>query len=282
MLSVRSFLASVDIGIAHEVKQPGDDQLGVLVDWIRSISISGPIGLVLFYLMQVVAIIGCFPCSSTFDYSAGALFGFLPGLVMVVLGKGTAAVLTFKLVRGVSSSPIGRWVQNRAARRGADGSRWATTTARLHESVQQGGVRFCILLRLSPLPSWVASYVLSLTGVPFPVYAASMIGMAPPLVANVYQGFAAASIAGSWGGTGGRHGRRDGTGLLLLAAFQWLMGLVLAQQMAKLALQAGPEPESHTSSPELLGPGLDDQDAQESMAPNFLGCSSPNSQEGMA
>merc|ERR1711924_285506 len=115
-------------------------------------------------------------------------------------------------------------------------TRWAATTARLHEGVNQGGLRFCILLRLSPLPSWVANYVLPLTGVTFPVFMASTIGMAPPIIANVHQGFAAASIACSLSGHETCFGRHGSMGLVAITTCQWLMGLVLAQQMARFAL----------------------------------------------
>jgi uncharacterized membrane protein YdjX (TVP38/TMEM64 family) len=187
--------------------------------------------------MQVSAIIACVPCSATFDYTAGAAFGFFPGIVMVILSKGTAAILSFLFVTTLSNSPVGCWVQQRA-RSGSGDSRWAMTTKHLQESVKQGGLRFCILLRLSPLPSWVANYVLPLTGVTFPVYLISTIGMAPPLLANVYQGYAAASIACALHGQEGCWGKHCSMVLVVLTTCQWLMGLVLAQQMAKFAIDA--------------------------------------------
>eukprot|EP00427_Karlodinium_veneficum_P016444 CAMPEP_0169143064 /NCGR_PEP_ID=MMETSP1015-20121227/45358_1 /TAXON_ID=342587 /ORGANISM="Karlodinium micrum, Strain CCMP2283" /LENGTH=123 /DNA_ID=CAMNT_0009209921 /DNA_START=188 /DNA_END=556 /DNA_ORIENTATION=- len=123
--------------------------------------------------MHVMAVTACVPCSSTFDYTAGALFGLLPGVGLTMIGKTTAALLTYSLVTSLSKSPIGCWIQQRA-RGGRQGSRWAAHAARLHQGVRQGGCMFCIL-----------------AGVPFSVYApASIMGMLPPTAANVYQGFA--------------------------------------------------------------------------------------------
>lgn len=251
-LSILAFavksLAFSFMRVASDPKQQVEDETAamLLVDWIRNTR--GPVGYFFFFVMQVSAIVACVPCSSTFDYTAGAAFGFWPGVGMVMLSKGAAAVISFFLMRSLKKGPIGRWAQQRARGGGGEGA-LVSTTARLHEGVKQGGLRFCILLRLSPMPSWIANYMLSLTGVAFPLYAASMIGMTPPLVANVYQGFAAAGIACSLSGKDGcTFGRRDGMGLVVLTSCQWLMGLVLAQQMAKFALEARRRSESESST----------------------------------
>lgn len=216
----------------------GGNFVAFVSSWVGNLS--GPAGVLVLVITQVVFIIACVPCCCSFDYTAGAVFGIIPGMTIAMVGKGCAAMLTFALVRSLSKDKVECWVQGRA-RQGGERNRWATMAARLHEGVKNGGFGFCIILRLSPLPSWVANYVLPLAGVPFPTYLlASMIGMVLPLLANVYQGAAAASIAASISGRGGR-GRRDSIGLIALAACQWLMGVVLAQRMAKYASSASRE-----------------------------------------
>merc|ERR1712137_131743 len=144
------------------------------------------------------------------------------------------------LVHKLKSGPLGEWVQQRA-RGGRQGSRFAATALRLHDGVKQGGFRFCLILRLSPLPSWVANYVLPLSGVPLHVYIpTSLLGILPPLCANVYQGMAAASLVSSLSGGDG-HGGSSSMGLLTMVACQWLMGLVLAKETAQFATR-GDEP----------------------------------------
>ncbi|CAJ1461992.1 unnamed protein product [Effrenium voratum] len=57
---------------------------------------------------------------------------------------------------------------------------------------------------LSPIPSWVNNYALPLADVPLKIYLpATLLGMLPPLAANVYTGSCAASLAAVLDGSGG-------------------------------------------------------------------------------
>jgi len=59
----------------------------------------------------------------------------------------------------------------------------------IHENVGANPFKFAILLRLSPVPSWLNTYGLSLTSIPFPpFFFATFIGSVPTIVQNVYMG----------------------------------------------------------------------------------------------
>eukprot|EP00434_Breviolum_minutum_P022446 symbB.v1.2.019812.t1/scaffold1640.1/size107948/1 len=155
----------------------------------------GPLGPVPFMFTHLVAIVVCFPGTAAFELAAGAVFGFLPGVLAVAITKGAAAAVTFFLARR-----FGADLAQRAAGAIGDGS-W---TSRVQRGVQGNAFRFCLLARLSPIPSWVNNYALPLADVRFETFLpATLLGMLPPLAANVYSGACALSLASALTGGGG-------------------------------------------------------------------------------
>jgi len=209
-----------------------------------------PFGFVPFALGQVVAIICFCPFSSVFDYSAGALWGPIYGGLLVCCSKGGAAFLTFLLVRRFYDGRFGAWVRSKMSSQSQSSdskkgkSQLEDFVRKLKSSVAKGGIGFCIILRLSPLPSWVANYALPLAGVPFHVYATACVGMLPPLLANVYQGAAGRSMAAAVSGGPALESHPDarsgGVVTLVLATLQYSMGIVLAQRLAVYARKKDP------------------------------------------
>ncbi|CAL1143594.1 unnamed protein product [Cladocopium goreaui] len=188
----------------------------------------GPLGPAPFMLVHLAAIVVCFPGTAAFELAAGAVFGFLPGVLAVAITKGAAAAVTFFLARRFGVDAAG--TLQRALRAGpANLDSWS---ARLRRGVQGNAFRFCLLARLSPIPSWVNNYALPLADVPFETFLpATLLGMLPPLTANVYSGACALSLASAL--TGG--GTVDG-GSLVLGALSALSGAAILQQMASFAL----------------------------------------------
>mmetsp|Transcript_26733 Transcript_26733/g.61578 ORF Transcript_26733/g.61578 Transcript_26733/m.61578 type:complete len:318 (-) Transcript_26733:47-1000(-) len=224
---------------ASKGKQPGTVSLMRTLQYLAEI----PGGFVLFAIGQVVAITCFCPFASVFDYSAGALWGPVYGALLVCCGKGGAALLTFFLVRTFHDGRFGAWVRrglrSEPPPEGSHSNLAKDIAMRLQDGVAKGGLGFCIILRLSPLPSWVANYALPIAGVPFPVYASACIGMLPPLIANVYQGAATRSMVGAIAGSSAPSthpdARSGGMMTIVLATLQYSMGLVLAHRLAVLA-----------------------------------------------
>merc|ERR1719369_2554018 len=72
--------------------------------------------------------------------------------------------------------------------------------------IEGNGFIVCLLVRCSPVPAWLSNYALPLAGVPFMTYlSASVIGMLPPVLTNVYAGAAVAQLSSAISGnsTGG-------------------------------------------------------------------------------
>ncbi|CAK8994453.1 unnamed protein product [Durusdinium trenchii] len=131
----------------------------------------GPYGPAPFMLLHCAAIVACFPGTAAFELTAGAVFGFLPGVAVVAATKGAAAAVTFGIARRASNL-VPRGVLPTAA------GEWG---ARVRRGVQRDAFRFCLLARLSPIPSWVNNYALPLSDVPFQTFLpATLLGMIPP------------------------------------------------------------------------------------------------------
>ena len=66
----------------------------------------------------------------------------------------------------------------------------------MFEQIGADGQRFAMLLRLSPVPSWVANYGLALTPISYSTFVgATLIGQMPFIVNNVYTGSLVHSVA---------------------------------------------------------------------------------------
>jgi len=226
------FLSSAEGALAADLgKFSGLDSAPMAADlgeWIRG-DTSG-LGAVPFVAAHVLAIVLCFPGAAIFELTAGAVFGFLPGVVAVASAKGIAASVTFFIARAASEGPLGRWIQDRLD---GEGQGWAD---KLQRGVQRDAFKFSLLARLSPAPSWVSNYGLPLAGVPLGSFLpATLVGMLPPLASNVYSGAAAASLAAALGGGGVPS--LDWAGVLL-GALSALSGAAVVQQLAALALES--------------------------------------------
>lgn len=207
-----------------------------LGEWIRG-DTSG-LGAVPFIAVHIVAIILCFPGTAIFELTAGAVFGFLPGVIVVASAKGLAAAVTFFIARAVRDGPPGRWIQERLDQEGQEngGQSW---TEKLKRGVRRDAFRFCLLARLSPVPSWINNYALPLAGVSLSSFLpATFLGMLPPLASNVYSGSAAASVAAALSRGSGVEFDWIGVSLGILST---LSEAAIVQQLAAVALEEDSE-----------------------------------------
>jgi len=193
-------LAAVEDGkTTADVSTAGQAQASVAsqaAEWARKAG-GGTASIAVITVAEVVAILICLPGYSTIEYAAGALFGFFWGSVMIAAAKCVAALLAFALIRTLRDSAWGRSVQQRIQ----GNERGAGLSSRIQKGIETNGFRFCLLVRCSPLPAWLGNYALPLAGVPFHTYyLASVIGMVPPVITNVYAGAMAAAVAASLSG----------------------------------------------------------------------------------
>jgi len=177
--------------LAHDT-WPTSGELAIVAEEVVH-SVSTPWGIGMYGTAHLISIVACFPGTIAFEVTAGAIFGFLPGTLLVAAVKSTASLLTFTLVQSLGHLPVARWLQGHIRQMDSQDVQWA---ARLRVGIKRGGFRFCALARLSPIPSWVNNYILPITGVPLETYLpASIVGMLLPLATNVYGGATAASLA---------------------------------------------------------------------------------------
>lgn len=143
---------------------------------------SGPLAPVLFVCSYVVASVAFVP-ASMFTMAAGALFGLLPGVALVMAGALLGASACFAIARGAGR----RWIE---ARLGRD-----RRIAAIDRAVGARGFTIVLLLRLTPvIPFSPLNYGLGLTRVRFAHFLAGSVGMVPAVFMYVSAGAAAGEL----------------------------------------------------------------------------------------
>ncbi len=132
--------------------------------------------LCLFFAGCVVATGLCFPVAPIIGVSAGALFGFWPGLAVVLaastIGSTIACLLSRSLLRG--------WVWKQLAPR----------MARIERGFAAHGAAYLLALRFNPfIPYWLVNLALGLTAMRMRAYAPlTAIGLFPATFLYVQAG----------------------------------------------------------------------------------------------
>lgn len=155
-------------------RRPVAEAVVDLVTWIRG---AGAIGVLVFALVYVAAVVALLP-GSLLTLGAGFLYGPLVGTLLVSPVSVVAATAAFVLGRTAARD----WIAQRAA-----GMRRFDA---VDQAVGREGFKIVLLLRLSPLfPFTLMNYALGLTRVRLRDYVlASWIGMLPGTVLYVYLG----------------------------------------------------------------------------------------------
>lgn len=122
---------------------------------------------------------------SVFTLAAGAVFGLVQGLIVVVVGACTGAVLAFYLARALGRDGLHRLTGVRSDR--------------LDAQLAQRGFLTVLVARLVPVvPFTVVNYLAGVTALRMPVFlGATALGMLPATTAYVALG-AYGSEPGSW------------------------------------------------------------------------------------
>jgi len=149
--------------------------------WVRSI---GPAGYVVYTLAYVVACV-CFLPASPLTFGAGAIFGFVKGSIVVIVGATIGATVSFLLGRTLMRKKIEALTANNAKFRALD------------RAITREGARIVFLIRLAPVfPYAYINFAFGLTGVRLLSYVvATFFGIIPVTLAFVWISDTAARAA---------------------------------------------------------------------------------------
>lgn len=138
---------------------------------------AGAIGYVVYALVYAVSVVFFVP-GAILTLAAGALFGLVPGTLVVIAGATLGATMAFTLSRTVLRKRVEHFVEGNAKFRALD------------QAIAREGTKIVFLVRLSVLfPFTWINYAFGLTGVRFGTYVwTTLIGIAPATFAFVYIG----------------------------------------------------------------------------------------------
>ncbi len=154
--------------------------------WVRG---QGALGYVAYGVVYVMASLVPGGPAALLTVAGGAVFGVVPGTVVVSLSSTLAATLAYLLARTVFRSRV---------ERGLAGN---PRLLALSRAIERDGVKIVALVRLSPLfPFTVVNWAFGLTPVrPVAYVVTSWLAMLPGTVAYVYLGSAVGNVASGAG-----------------------------------------------------------------------------------
>lgn len=134
---------------------------------------------------------------SLFCIAAGALFGLLGGIGVVLLGATVARMVQYGLARRVLRARVQRYVHARPR------------LARVARAVLKSQLRLQLLIRLTPVSFTLSSYLFGSIGVGFGTYMMALVGTLPLHIVLVYLGVESAHVAEMGGRPAGEIGAQD-------------------------------------------------------------------------
>ena len=135
-----------------------------------------------FFLLCVVATAACFPAAPVLGLTGGALFGFWPGLAMVLVAMSIGSTIAFF----ESRYSLRHWVKRRFERR----------IEAIDRGIQTNGGLYLLTLRLNPVvPYWLVNLAMGLTAMrPRTYVPLTLAGLAPATFIYVTAGTKLATI----------------------------------------------------------------------------------------
>lgn len=153
--------------------------------WVASLGAWGPLAFIAGYSLAPVIFAPAF----LLTIAAGAIFGFVKGVLYVMIGATIGATLAFLTGRYLAR----HFVEGLLARE--------PRLALIDRAVERHGFRLVALLRMSPaVPFVLLNYALGLSRVRLLDYVAASIGMLPVVAVYVYSGKVAGDLASLAGG----------------------------------------------------------------------------------
>ena len=190
------------------------------VAWVESLGPWGPLAFIAGYAVAPVVLAPAF----LLTIAAGAIFGFVEGVVYVMIGATIGATLAFL---------TGRYL----ARQFVEGLLTREPRLRLIDrAVERQGFRLVLLLRMSPaVPYTLLNYALGLSRVRLTDYVTASIGMLPVVAAYVYSGKVAGDLAALAAGTAPPRGAVY-YGLVVLGLVSTVVVSVFVTRLARQAI----------------------------------------------
>ena len=144
---------------------------------IEKTASSGPVGYLGFILIYIVSTVMMLP-GSPLTFTAGALFGFWKGLILVSLSSTLGATCAFMVSRYLIRKSIEKRVLKKKKFQSID------------NEIDEQGWKIVILARLSPIiPFFLLNYALGITKIRFIHFIfASWVGMIPGTTVYVLMG----------------------------------------------------------------------------------------------
>jgi uncharacterized membrane protein YdjX (TVP38/TMEM64 family) len=159
-------------------------------DWLRSVQLYvqglGALGYVLYIAVYAICVVAFVP-ASILTLGAGAIFGYVGGTIVVVIGATIGASLAFLLGRTI--------MRKRIEKMAADSRKFRA----LDQAIAADGMKIVFLVRLAVVfPFTWVNYVFGLTAIPFWRYVvATFFGIIPATAAFVFASSAAANATTS-------------------------------------------------------------------------------------
>jgi uncharacterized membrane protein YdjX (TVP38/TMEM64 family) len=190
-----------------------------LEHWIAA---NGPLGWAVFVGL-VVVLTSVYVPDTIFALAAGVLFGVGGGTVLMAIAGVLTAHLNFGVSRLFLRDAVHRWLDR------------SPKLAAIERAINHEGLRFQLLLRLTPIHPVTVNYMLGATNTRYLTFLAGCVGLIPGLFVAVYFGDTAKHIAKASGQVGEStaiHAVPTIVGLLLAVGL-----LVYVTRLARRALR---------------------------------------------
>jgi uncharacterized membrane protein YdjX (TVP38/TMEM64 family) len=172
--------AAIGIAAVFALGREFAEALPQFTAWVRSLGPWGPLAFVAGYSVAPVVLAPAF----LLTIAAGAIFGFVQGVIYVMIGATIGSTLAFLTGRYFAR----HFVERLLAR--------DPRLVAIDRAVERHGFRLMVLLRLSPaVPYVLLNYALGLSRVRLVDYVGASIGMLPVVAAYVYSGKLAGDLA---------------------------------------------------------------------------------------
>lgn len=211
-------LCAVVIGLGLHFRTQVSSRIVEVENWIAGLGFWGPLVYVGLFILLTSLL---FP-DSVLSALAGALFGTLVGLAVVLVGAAVAQSIAFWISRRFLQPRVLRAVLRRPK------------LAAIREAADREGLRLQFLLRLSPLNPVLVSHVLGTTGTRYRVFLLACLGLVPGFFVQVYFGYAAKHMIKAAAQVG-RHSTIE-TVVVAIGLVACVLLLVLVSRLAQNAI----------------------------------------------